>query len=570
MPRTICDATSDLIWSVDLPDFKLTWWNRSLEDAMWGTFGIVPESGMAPGDLFRDGYEAQVWVDYLSSALDGGEVSFEREDIFGALRSFRIIPMVAQGEITGLAVVGRDITKRLAAKAAHEAAEATFKRAFMAVPDALYMATVSDGLIVQCNPAFERVFGFSREEIIGASSQDLAIWLDAGAKEEFVKKVREAGFVLDFGTTFRRKSGDAFPATVSACLVQFDGEDLIVSTIRDVSGLREATDKVRLLQFSLDHVDEMISLADGDGRLISINDYGCKRTGFSREELLGRMGPGLFVQERFDRDEIEELLGVDGTATGQVEMLTKTGEVWPGEVTLSSIEFGGERYYCFFIRDITERKKSERDLAEALAGVQKAQVSTIEVLSSITELHDPYTAGHQRGVARIALEIARQLELGKDRMRGLEVAALLHDIGKACVPIEILSFPGALTPARRHLVQRHSEAGYELLKAITFPWPVAQMVLQHHERSDGSGYPRGLTGEELLTESKILAVADTVEAMGAHRPHRHAFEPAEIRNELQRLRGTAYDADVVDAFLALDPQPGSVESRPAAGRDTRA
>jgi HD-GYP domain-containing protein (c-di-GMP phosphodiesterase class II) len=163
------------------------------------------------------------------------------------------------------------------------------------------------------------------------------------------------------------------------------------------------------------------------------------------------------------------------------------------------------------------------------------------------EVRDPYTAGHQRRVSQIARRVAERLGLGADEIEGVTIAGQIHDVGKVAVPAEILSKPGSLTRAEFELVKEHSRAGYEILKGIKFPWPVAKMVVQHHERLDGSGYPDGLRGEDILLGSRILAVADVVEAMSTHRPYRSALGLDAALAELDRGRGWLYDATVVDA-----------------------
>jgi putative nucleotidyltransferase with HDIG domain len=171
-------------------------------------------------------------------------------------------------------------------------------------------------------------------------------------------------------------------------------------------------------------------------------------------------------------------------------------------------------------------------------------------------MRDPYTAGHQERVTRLAMAMAERMGLPADRVEGLRVAGLLHDVGKVSVPAEILSKPTGLSAIELALVRSHSEAGYAILREIAFPWPVATIVLQHHERMDGSGYPSGLRGEEILLEARILAVADSVEAMASHRPYRAALGIEEALAELARGRGTAYDVDAVSACLSLFTEDG--------------
>jgi len=163
----------------------------------------------------------------------------------------------------------------------------------------------------------------------------------------------------------------------------------------------------------------------------------------------------------------------------------------------------------------------------------------------------PYTAGHQRRVADLAVAIAAELELPTDKIDGVNMASTIHDIGKIAVPAEILSKPTNLSDIEFGLIKSHTQAGYDILKDIEFPWPVARAILEHHERIDGSGYPNGLKGDEILMEARIMAVADVVEAMASHRPYRPALGIEVALEEIEKNKGTYYDSDVVDACLKL-------------------
>ncbi|MFP4155678.1 MAG: HD domain-containing phosphohydrolase [Halothiobacillaceae bacterium] len=181
----------------------------------------------------------------------------------------------------------------------------------------------------------------------------------------------------------------------------------------------------------------------------------------------------------------------------------------------------------------------------------RSLAATIEALAATLEVRDPYTAGHQRRTARLAEAIGQKMELPEAQLRGLGIAASIHDIGKVAVPVEILSRPGKLTKAEFEIIKSHPVAGYDILAGIDFPWPVARIVRQHHERLDGSGYPDGLSGEQILLEARILAVADVVEAMASHRPYRPARPLQDAIGELRAHRGQLYDPAVVDACLEL-------------------
>jgi len=194
--------------------------------------------------------------------------------------------------------------------------------------------------------------------------------------------------------------------------------------------------------------------------------------------------------------------------------------------------------------DITGTVEAERSLQQALDG-------TIGAIGMTTETRDPYTAGHQRRVTELAVAIAERMNLEPDIVEGTRVAGLMHDIGKLAIPAEILSKPSRLNDMERSLIQTHPQAAYDILQTVTFPWPIAQIVLQHHERIDGSGYPNALENDDILVQARILAVADTVEAMASHRPYRPALGIDAALEEIEAHRGTKFDPEVVDACLAL-------------------
>src|SRR5271169_1208478 len=181
---------------------------------------------------------------------------------------------------------------------------------------------------------------------------------------------------------------------------------------------------------------------------------------------------------------------------------------------------------------------------------------TINAVSAIVELRDPYTAGHERRVAQLAVAIGKELGLPESQVEGLSIAGRIHDIGKIAIPAEILSKPTRLTENEFSLIKNHSQAGFDILKGIDFPWPIAQVALQHHERLNGSGYPQGLKGNEILPEARVLGVADVVEAMSSHRPYRAGLGIDAALEEIERNRGVLYCEKAVDACLKLFRERG--------------
>ena len=207
-------------------------------------------------------------------------------------------------------------------------------------------------------------------------------------------------------------------------------------------------------------------------------------------------------------------------------------------------------------RDITERKRAEEELRQSFEKLQETLETVLAALAVITEKRDPYVVGHQQRVTRLACAIAGEMGLPEERIKGIRVAGMLHDIGKVNTLAEVLSKPSKLTEVELAMVKTHAQDGFDLLKTAEFSWPVARILLQHHERIDGSGYPEGLVGESILLEARILGVADVVEAMVSHRSYRSAFDIDKALEEILRKKGLLYDPEVVDACLKLFTEKG--------------
>ncbi|MBI9076670.1 MAG: response regulator [Desulfatibacillum sp.] len=206
--------------------------------------------------------------------------------------------------------------------------------------------------------------------------------------------------------------------------------------------------------------------------------------------------------------------------------------------------------------EILEHKATTGKLRSNVKMLRKAMEGTITAMANTLDIRDPYTADHQRRVVQLAVAIAESMELSRGKMDGLRMAGVIHDIGKIAIPLAILNKPGKITDTEFTLIKTHSEVGYDILKKVEFPWPIAEIVIQHHERLDGSGYPRGLAGDQILMEAKILAVADVVEAMFSHRPYRAALGMDKALAEIISKKGTAFDAAVVDACVKLIKHKG--------------
>jgi PAS domain S-box-containing protein len=246
---------------------------------------------------------------------------------------------------------------------------------------------------------------------------------------------------------------------------------------------------------------------------------------------------------------------VPGTGTSQSPESHITCKDGSQRIAFASRTILGDKYLVAFT-DITERTRYEEDLQNGINKLHVALRGTIDATAKMVEMRDPYTGGHQERVAKLSTAIAREMGLSDEQIMYTGLAAMVHDVGKIYIPAEILSRTGTLTELEYKFVKTHVQGGYDILKTIEFPWPIAQIVYQHHERLDGSGYPRNLKGEEILLEARVLGVADTVEAMGTHRPYRPARGLGEALEEISRNKGKLYDEKVVEACVTVFLEKG--------------
>jgi len=241
-----------------------------------------------------------------------------------------------------------------------------------------------------------------------------------------------------------------------------------------------------------------------------------------------------------------------GTVFGTLTLYAGTIDAFTAEEQKQLSELSSDLAFGIrALRDHTAR-------AESAQRLDRAMRATVQALANTVEVRDPYTAGHQRNVGKLAAAMGRELGLLEDEVVGIELAGMVHDVGKIRVPAELLSKPGRLLPLEFKLIQMHSQVGYDIVKEVDFPWPIALTILQHHERLDGSGYPQGLKGNEIQRDAMIIAVADVVEAMMAHRPYRPALGLDAALDEIERGKGRLYDPKAVDTCISLFRHKGFV------------
>ncbi|EFL50500.1 putative PAS/PAC sensor protein [Solidesulfovibrio fructosivorans JJ]] len=314
---------------------------------------------------------------------------------------------------------------------------------------------------------------------------------------------------------------------------------------------RRLRDNEQWTAMTLHYLGEGVITADPQGLVRFANPMAETLLGVSAARLLGRDLATLYKTLR-DPEQGDIPDGLEGAREVAI-LCREDGSRLPVEQTLSSIldDRGRALGTVLVFRDISRRRDVERALRDSVAGLRLALTETVNALTVTSETRDPFTAGHQERVSRLAEALAKALGFSDEEREGVRMAGLVHDIGKIHVPSEILTKPEALSAMEMGIVRDHSTVGFDILKDVPFPWPLARMVLEHHERCDGSGYPAGLRREDMHPGSRILAVADVVEAMTAHRPYRSAWSLEHALAELAKGRGRLYDADVVDACLSL-------------------
>ncbi len=304
---------------------------------------------------------------------------------------------------------------------------------------------------------------------------------------------------------------------------------------------------------------ELFGVADdlAKGTVRRIDDVGALEERSRRQDFLLQAGirSSIVVPLRARGELIGSLnvgFSTAGAATDDaVQAVAELGNQLAVALRQAQLRLDVERQAAALERDVHEISEAKAKLEESYRRLSLTLGQTVQALGAAVEVRDSYTAGHQRRVTELALAIARRLGLSEDRLQGLSVAGLMHDIGKLAIPSEILSKPTKLAEVERKLIQAHPEVAWGILNTIDFPWPIAEIVLQHHERIDGSGYPKGLHREEILLEARILAVADVVEAMSSHRPYRPALGMEAALVEIRTGRGRRYDEQVADACIGL-------------------
>lgn len=317
---------------------------------------------------------------------------------------------------------------------------------------------------------------------------------------------------------------------------------------------RETAEQYRNLTSNLPVGIFRYTAAEDGGRLTRVNPALARMFGIKdRARLMQAVPEELFARPE-ERRRLRAALMRRGAVEGYELLLRRAdGSTFWGSIHARAVSGSDDRlrYVDGTVSDVSARKNATGRLQASLERLGRMTDSTVSAMSLLVDQRDPYTAGHQRQVARLAGAVAGELGLSGEERACIRTAAMLHDIGKMCVPTEILTKPGAITETEYSLIKAHPAAGADILRTIDFPWPVAEVVLQHHERLDGSGYPRGLRGTDIRIESRIIAVADVVDAISSHRPYRPALGTDAALEMVRNAAGSMFDPEVVSGCLKL-------------------
>jgi PAS domain S-box-containing protein len=436
--------------------------------------------------------------------------------------------------------------------------------------------SLPDGRILRVNPALAAMFGYATPEEMAASVTDIGrqLYADPARRAEFQEAIAAAEGWLRYESLYRRKDGNLL--TVNEIVRKVLHPDGTVAYfegfMEDITERKQAEAADRrsrdLLRTVIDSTPDWIFVKDLDHRYLLVNRSYAAGSGLHPSDMVGRPDSDFWPRELYLGDSALNVRGYH-----EDDRAVFAGEVVRNPDNSATLPDGAVRLFdtikiplrasdgtiygvLGYSRDVTERRAAEAELQASFEKSRKSFAGAVEAMAAIGELRDPYTTGHQERAARLACAIAAEIGLPPDKVEEIHIGGLLHDLGKISIPAEILSKPGKLSAIEFGLLKTHPQLGYDIVTKADFPPVIADMVLHHHERMDGSGYPDGLKSDEIGLEARCLAVADVVEAMSSNRPYRPAAGIDSALEEIARNKGTYYDERIVDACVRLFKEKG--------------
>lgn len=422
-----------------------------------------------------------------------------------------------------------------------------------------------EGNLIYVNQAACLSLEYSKEELLKMNLHDLTSPKSGKLIPLRIKEVVEKG-QASFEVTRVRKDRKEIPMEIHTHLTEWDGRKLILSLSRDISDRKAAEQRLQASEAKYHGIFNQapisIFVMDKDGKITDVNPYHIQVTCKGQIPPERFLGKCIFDIQAFMQAGILE----------EHRRLLKGEPINLKDVHFESSDFGPQAYFNIrgmpifennevngaiqIMEDITERKRADETTRQSYEKLQQTLRGVTQAITASIEIRDPYTAGHQHRVATLARAIAIEMGLSEEHADQIYTAGLIHDIGKISIPSEILSKPGRLGEIEFSLIKMHPQAGYDILRNIDFPYPLAQWVLEHHERMNGSGYPSGLTGDKISKEARVLGVADVMEAMSSHRPYRPSLGTAPALEEITHNKNILYDGEVVDACFRLFYEKG--------------
>lgn len=373
-------------------------------------------------------------------------------------------------------------------------------------------------------------------------------------RDTFYRAIKREGKAKFFEAIFKDKNNKNFWVAITASLVVCpDKKEYLEGIIENISSHKEIENKFELernfLQGLLDNLPDAIYFKDINNRIVKVNKFYTHGVGLKNEEIVGKTDFDFFPREQAENMHKDDnyVLNTGKPIIGKIERTLLPDGTWNQVITTKIAMYdslGKIIGTMGMTRDMTAYANLEKERLDML-------VSSLKVLGKALEMRDPYTFSHTRHVANIAEIIAKVLKWDENRLLGIRLAGELHDLGKISIPLDILNKPGKLSELEYSIIRQHAKNCYDLIKDIEFPFPLSEAIYQHHERLDGSGYPRGLKGEDIIFEARILAVSDVLESMTHHRPYREALGLEKAGEELRSGSGSKYDPQIVEIALSL-------------------